>query len=91
MEERLKTYEEVNKVLKEPVFCTFDEATNKVKNHLLLFSVISIFMVLGGLHIQQDSSILGLKFSGLNDFIVYFGLFVFVGPDPWSSSSLERF
>lgn len=66
----------VSKVLKEPVYCEMDDVTVKVKNHLLLMSMISIFVVLGGLHIQQDSSILGLRFSGLNDFIVHFGLFV---------------
>jgi hypothetical protein len=66
-EENIKA---VEKTLGEPVFCEFDEKTWKIRTKLIMASVTSVAVVLGNLHIEPGSSILGLKFSGITDQIV---------------------
>lgn len=68
--------EAVRKILGEPVICEFDGTTQKIRNTLFLFSIISIVYVIAGLKINsKDSSILGLKFNGLNDELFHYILF----------------
>lgn len=62
------------KVLGEPFATELSEVGWKVRNHLFISSIISIIYVLAKLHIEPDSTLLGLKFSGLNDQVLQWGL-----------------
>lgn len=68
------TAEAVAKVLGEPAFAEFSESVWKIRTNLIVVSMISIAVVFGGLHIDSDSQILGLKFKGLSDSILAAGL-----------------
>ncbi|MHC4337552.1 MAG: hypothetical protein ACYSTG_06330 [Planctomycetota bacterium] len=67
MEDREDKIKAVQKVLGEPVMCEFDAKTQKIRTMLFLLSVVSIAYGIGGLQIEEGSSILGLKFTGLSD------------------------
>lgn len=56
----------VEKALGEPFAMDFPEYVRKIRNGLIITSVISVTLLLGGLHIAEDSSFFGLKFEGLN-------------------------
>lgn len=65
----------VQKVLGEPVFCELSQSAWKIRTNLIVTSVISISIVFAGLHIDSESTFLGLKFKGLNDIIITRALF----------------
>lgn len=56
----------VDQVLGKPFATDFSDYVRKIRNGLIITSVISISLLLGGLQIAADSSFLGLKFEGLN-------------------------
>ena len=57
----------IEKIMKEPVFIENSEYVKKSRNMLLSFSTITIFLIYFNLSIKDDSSVLGLKFNGLNE------------------------
>ncbi|MBI5900215.1 MAG: hypothetical protein HZB40_13410 [Rhodocyclales bacterium] len=65
----------VENVLGEPAFAEFPQNAWKIRTNLIMASVISVTVALAGLHIDRDSTLLGLKFNGLNDFVFRTGLF----------------
>lgn len=71
-EEKIKA---VEKVLGEPAFMEFSANVWKVRTSLMIASVISLTMVLADLHIAPDSTVIGLKFNGLNDSVIATVLF----------------
>ena len=75
-DEEAKKIAAVEKALGEPVFIGFDDKTTKIRTSLFLLSVVSIGYALGGLQIDENSSFLGLKFTGLNDELFRTGLLV---------------
>ena len=60
----------VEKVLKEPVAAQFSEQAWKIRNNLIVASTIALVMGLAQLQIHSDSTILGLRFTGLSDIVV---------------------
>ena len=64
--------------MKEPVFIENSEYVKKSRNILLSFSTITIFLIYFNLSIKDDSSVLGLKFNGLNENNIYIALFVII-------------
>ncbi|MDY0192615.1 MAG: hypothetical protein RBR93_03725 [Aliarcobacter butzleri] len=68
----------IEKIMKEPILLESPDNVKKSRNVLLIFSTISIFFIYFNLSIKNDSSILGLKFDGLNDNNVYIGLFIII-------------
>ena len=73
----------VAKVLGEPFFGEFPENTLKVRRNLIILSAISITIVLSGIQISQDSTILGLKFDGVDtrlllQLLFYINLYLFI-------------
>ena len=64
--------------MKEPVFIENSEYVKKSRNMLLSFSTITIFLIYFNLSIKDDSSVLGLKFNGLNENNIYIALFVII-------------
>src|SRR5690242_8280755 len=62
-----EAFKAVEKILGEPAAAEFSDAVWRIRNHLMIASVIAIAVVLGDLHIDPGSTIVGLKFSGLND------------------------
>ena len=77
-EEKARKERSVETVLGSPVFIGSDERTDKVRGHLIFVAAISIFVVVAGLHFGHESSLAGLQITGLTDYKVYWGLFVFV-------------
>jgi len=71
-DEKLKA---VEKVLGEPAFAEFTSNAWKIRTNLIIVSVISIAVVFADLHIDTGSTVLGLKFQGLNDSVLTKGLF----------------
>lgn len=69
---------DIKKIICEPIFIGYTEQVKKTKNMLLVFSSISLFLVFGKLSINSESSILGLKFDGLNESIIYIGLLIII-------------
>lgn len=63
-EERIRA---VEKVLKEPIAASFSDQAWKIRTNLIVVSSIGLVMGLAQLRIAPDSSVLGLKFSGLSD------------------------
>jgi hypothetical protein len=78
METDEETIKAVEKVLKEPVAAEFSEQAWKIRMNLTLTSAIAVVMCLANLRITADSSILGLKFSGLSDGVIRVTLFAIV-------------
>ena len=60
----------VEKVLGEPAFAEFASNAWKIRSNLIIVSVISIALVFADLHIDPGSTVLGLKFQGLNDTVL---------------------
>lgn len=71
---RKKSVQEVKKVLGEPFGCEFKDSVLEIRRNLLISSIITISVFIGGLHIDPGSTIFGLKFTGLNDNLVKIGL-----------------
>ncbi|MBI4684095.1 MAG: hypothetical protein HY755_02735 [Nitrospirae bacterium] len=69
-----KTIKAVEKALGEPVIGEFTENTIKIRRNLLIVSLLSVAVSLGGLQINPNSEVFGLKFSGLTDNFIRFGL-----------------
>lgn len=65
----------VEKVLGEPAFAEFASDAWKIRSNLIILSAISIAVVFADLHIDAGSTVLGLKFQGLNDTVLTKGLF----------------
>lgn len=57
--------EEVEKILGEPFAMEFSDYVRKIRNGLIMVSVVSIGLLLAGWQISDDSSFLGLRFEGL--------------------------
>jgi len=77
MKEQLKTNNEsINKVTNEPIFIFFSDDAKKVRNSLLYISFIILFLTFGNISLDPSSSLLGLKFKGLNDKLIYIGFFI---------------
>ncbi|WP_324046625.1 hypothetical protein [Aeromonas caviae] len=68
----------VDSILKNPVVNEQTETQRKIKNNIVAFSVVSIFIYHGGLSISKESTFLGLKFDGLTDGLIYLGLFTLI-------------
>lgn len=66
----------VEKALGEPVAADFSDYVRKLRANLIFVSFISISLILGGLEIDPASSILGLKFKGLNNTSFLYGMFI---------------
>lgn len=64
----------VSKVLGEPIFGELSENILKIRRNLLVISLVSIFVIYGDLRIDPNSTIFGLKFRGLTENIIVYGL-----------------
>lgn len=73
-----KSYEEVNKILGEPVIPDFSENTLRMRRNLLIFCSISLFYKLNGLTIATDSIFFGVKFENLTNDAVNVALFALI-------------
>lgn len=71
-----KSVEAVEKALGSPVGAELSENAAKVRRSLLVASFISIFLALGGIRLDPNSTILGFKFLGLNDEFIRTGLLI---------------
>lgn len=67
--------EKVEKILGEPFAMDFSDYVRKIRNNLIITSLISIALLLGGLRIAPDSTFLGLKFTGLDNNLILQTLF----------------
>jgi hypothetical protein len=67
--------EKVEKVLGEPFAMDFSDNVRKIRNNLIITSIIAIALLLGGIRIAPDSTFLGLKFTGLNNNLILQTLF----------------
>jgi len=65
---------DVEKSLGEPVAAEFSDYVRKLRGNLVFISFISISLIIGGMEIDPDSSILGLKFKGLDNSSFMLGL-----------------
>lgn len=74
-----KTIEAVEKALGEPASAEFTDNTWKIRTNLIVASVIGITVSWADLQIDSSSSVLGLKFAGLNDSVVRGALVWIVG------------
>ncbi|OJA06811.1 hypothetical protein QHL1GM_16150 [Halomonas sp. QHL1] len=54
----------------------FSDTVRKMKTNVILVSFISLFMTLGGVEIDPESTFFGLKFTGLSSDLIYSGLVV---------------
>ncbi|MEN6386375.1 MAG: hypothetical protein ABFD79_14420 [Phycisphaerales bacterium] len=70
-----KNIEKVEKILGEPFATDFSDYVRKIRNGLIITSVISLSLLLGNLQITSDSSFLGLKFNGLSQALILKALF----------------
>lgn len=73
---QVKEMNEVEKVLKEPVFLGHDTNAKVVRAQLFLVSAMTVTYISMGLEISADSSFLGLKFNNLNEGHIQAGLLV---------------
>lgn len=71
--------EATEKVLGTPVYCSLPDEVLRIRRNLMLISIVSIFLTLGGLQLQPESSILGLRLSGLTTMLAKNGLLVVTG------------
>lgn len=62
------------KALGEPLMPEFTDYMRRARTLLIVVSLISIGVVIGGLVIDPSSSVLGVKFQGLSDDLVRMGL-----------------
>lgn len=65
---------DVEKSLGEPVTAEFSDYVRRLRGNLVFISFISISLIIGGLEIDPTSSILGLKFKGLDNSSLMLGL-----------------
>lgn len=65
-----KNIKAVEKALGNPITGEFPENTLKIRRNLLVMSMISIAIVLGGLQINPASTFFGVAFSGLTDKLI---------------------
>ena len=65
-----KTIGAVEKILKEPVAAQFSDQAWRIRTNLIIASTIGLVMGLADLRIHPDSSILGLRFTGLSDTVI---------------------
>ncbi len=70
-----KSLDAVRKALGEPFASEFSDKVWKIRSHLVVASVISLFVGLAGLRIEPGSTVFGLRFAGLTDETVRSGLF----------------
>jgi len=66
----------VQKALGEPLMPEFTDYMRRVRSLLIIVSLISIGVVVGGLTIDPTSSVLGVRFQGLSDELVRKGLLI---------------
>lgn len=64
------------KALGEPLMPEFTDYMRRVRTLLIVVSLISIAVVIGGLAIDPASSVLGVKFKGLSDELIRKGLLI---------------
>lgn len=64
------------KALGEPLMPEFTDYIRRVRNLLVVISLISIGVVVGGLSIDPASSVLGVRFQGLSDELIRKGLII---------------
>lgn len=64
------------KALGEPLMPEFADYMRRVRSLLIVVSLISIGVVIGGLAIDPSSSVLGVKFQGLSDELIRKGLLI---------------
>ncbi len=69
-----KSVEAVEQALGSPVGAELSEKAAKVRRNLLVVSFIAIFLALGHVRLDPNSTILGFKFLGLNDELIRTGL-----------------
>lgn len=70
---------DVSKSLGEPVLVEFSDYVRKLRANLVVISFISISLIVGGLEIDPSSTILGLKFTGLDNSSLMVGLTILNG------------
>ncbi|CAH6933437.1 conserved membrane hypothetical protein [Vibrio chagasii] len=66
--------EKVQKALGEPVTAELSDYARKIRNNLMMLSVVTIALTLGGLELDTSSSIVGLKFKNLDSRSMFLGL-----------------
>jgi hypothetical protein len=70
--------EYVEKILLAPVQVEFTDNVKKIRQNLMVTSFIALFITIGGIQIDPSSAIFGLKFKGLTDELLYYGLLVLI-------------
>ena len=71
-----RSAEAVEKALGKPVSAELSENGLKVRRNLLVLSLVSIVVVIGGVQLDPTSTIPGFKFIGLTHSLVRIGLFL---------------
>jgi hypothetical protein len=74
MDNMINQQASVSKVMKEPILVEFTDSVKKLKKNIMVFSFISLFITVGGIKISPESTFFGLKFSGLNNELIFKGL-----------------
>ncbi|MCW8830727.1 MAG: hypothetical protein OQK32_04305, partial [Gammaproteobacteria bacterium] len=64
------------KALGEPLMPEFTDYMRRARTLLIVVSLISIAVVIGGLAIDPSSSVLGVKFKGISDELIRKGLLI---------------
>ncbi|WP_445360414.1 hypothetical protein ACJJIL_17950 [Microbulbifer sp. EKSA005] len=70
--------ESVSKVFKEPVLVELQDSVKKVRSKVVLVSFISLLMTYGDVKIDPKSTFFGLKFTGLNNDLIFSGLLILI-------------
>ena len=70
------TEEQVEKILRDPVWADFSPATQRLRTYVILLSSISLVVGLYDLRIADGSTIIGLRLEGLDDHLARRVLFV---------------
>ena len=68
--------DKILKTLEEPVIIEFTESVQKIRKNIILSSFISLFITIGGVQIDPESTFFGLKFSDLSNELIYNGLLI---------------
>ena len=66
----------VQKALGDPLMPEFTDYMRRVRSILVVVSLISIGVVIGGLAIDPSSSVLGIRFQGVSDELIRKGLLI---------------
>lgn len=69
---------ELNEVMARPVMSEQTDTERKLKNNLIAFSVISLFMHFGDISVEGTVSISGLGLTGLTPEKIHIGLFIMI-------------